>query len=100
MQKMFSAGSKTIRWMSPDFVTAHFLTPTDHNVWIHNYKITSLPSFSEFVLRSQTFFTSYKNTNCEDFKRDLKEASNSILPPINQKEIAVKNNKLPLSDIS
>lgn len=70
-----------------------------------NFSIESLPSFSDhfpiklklnlgcfdFILRCPQIYTSYKNTNWDNFQNDLGTASNLIMPPSN---INLKNNEI------
>lgn len=74
----------------------HFLiSPRLINPGAANIKISSLPSFSdhfpiklelqlnsyELIMQNPSFFTSYKNTNWQQFRRDLEIATFSIMPP-------------------
>lgn len=65
----------------------------------HNIRITSMPSFSdlfplnlelklddvEFSSRSHRCFTSFKNTNWQQFRHEMEEAHNLLMPPVNTK---------------
>lgn len=77
----------------------HFLIDVNMiNSHFSNFNVSSLPSFSDhfpirielqlenfdFVLRCPTFITSFKNTNWDDFSRDLELSTYSIMPDKNR----------------
>ena len=79
------------------FLDHFLLSPNIINSVQPNFKIKSLPTFSDhfplvldlendaasLLLRSPLVITSYKNTNWNAFSRDLEAASIAILPPNN-----------------
>lgn len=84
----------------------HYLVSTHLlNTHNQNFTIESLPSFSDhfpiklkldlgffdFVLRSPQTYTSYKNTNWNNFRKDLELVSNRMMPPTN---ISLKNQEI------
>lgn len=81
-------------------VSSHLL-----NRFNQNFCVESLPSFSdhfpiklkldlgcfEFILRSPQMYTSYKNTNWNNFQNDLDRATKRMMPPSNRN---LNNNEL------
>lgn len=77
----------------------HFLIDANLiNAHTPNFKISSLPTFSDhfplkielqmnyfdFILNSTRSFSSFKNTNWDNFRRDIQISTLSIMPPENK----------------
>lgn len=82
----------------PSFLDHFLLSPHLIDMVIPNYEISTMPTFSDhfpiklelklkwsgIILKNTRTFTSYKNTNWNNFRRDMDIASQQLMPPTNR----------------